>query len=91
MREVEMNMYSWHVIFTMTWLKMEAWEIPIYLGPAEEEWLVKDAKSRGNRGRKNMEREYYIRNTGTTRLWQCHCRQSICISEPLLIFSVKWR
>ena len=72
-----MNMYSWQVIFTMTWLKMEAWEIPIYWGPAAEEWLVKDAKSRGNRGRKNMERQYYIRNTGTTRLWQCHCRQSI--------------
>ena len=64
-----MNMYSWQVIFTMTWLKMEAWEIPIYWGPAAEEWLVKDAKSRGNRGRKNMERQYYIRNTGTTRLW----------------------
>lgn len=48
-----------------------------YWGPAEEEWLVNDARSRGNRGRKNMEREYYIRNTGTTRLWECRCRQSI--------------
>lgn len=86
-----MNMYSWHVRFTVTWVKMESWKTPLYWGPAEEEGPVKEAKGRGNRGRKNTERKGIMSGTlAPPAIGSIIDGNLFIISEPLLFFSVKW-